>query len=138
MEGSGPDSAALRARRSRRHRAGDHSLCVAGRCAESGSPVPAAVAGAEPGGVLAAVTALVASLALPEKPGPRHVLAALALRLAAQADWPGADSAPAAVARELRAVLGEMFPAGTPRADDKLDDLAARRRRRRARLFPGG
>jgi hypothetical protein len=99
------DSEAVRSRRKRLHRAGDHSLCR--RCA--------AVRGeAEP---LREVTSL------PDQPAaaldPPAELRALASRLAAAHR---ADPANSLIARELRMTLADLMPKGKQDADA---DLAA-------------
>lgn len=139
-------------RRRRRHRAGDHSLCDAARCAAlSGARVPSgtdptgqapivaqAASGAagdavaappgprEPGGIEVAVQAYVESL--PYRAGdPRALLAQIAVRLAQRVDETGA--LPAAV-RELRVLLVQLAeipngPAGF------VDEVRLRRAQRR-------
>ena len=100
------DSEALRARRARAHRAGDHSLCR--RCpavrGESGSPeiVP-----------------------LPHRPdGPEFDAPAEMRRLAARlALAHESDPANAPLARELRMTLAELMPKDSGNADADLTGL---------------
>jgi len=100
------DSNALRMRRARAHKAGDHSLCR--RCA-------AVRAEAEP---LHGVTSL------PQQPAPPldppAELRALASRLAAAHE---ADPANSLVARELRMTLQALMPKGSENADADLTGL---------------
>ena len=140
-------SAAERQRRSRAHRAGDHSLCVdPTRCdpAAPGSvtaghvtPVtaePVTGSAAEPvveetvgpGGIETAVTAYVE--ALPYKDGdPRKILGEIAVQLARRVDESGA--LPAAV-RELRVLLVQIgeVPNGP---SGFVDEVRVRRAQRR-------
>jgi hypothetical protein len=90
------DSEALRARRYRSHRAGDHSLCRPDRCRAEGPPAPPPAAG-DVGDLAAAVDA--------EFPSSDPLSRALARRLAALSSGHG----PAAV-QALRA-LGELVAA---------------------------
>ena len=87
------DSGALRVRRHRAHRAGDHLLCR--RCA-------AVRGGAER-------LATVAALPVTQKLDPDAEMRRLALRLAAAYD---ADPSNALLARELRMTLAELRPKG--------------------------
>ena len=81
------DSEALRARRARRHRAGDHSLCK--RCAAVKSP-------AEPPGELGEPTSelrdLAARLAAAHRAEPGNALLARELRLTLQSLMSGGGS----------------------------------------------
>ncbi len=101
------DSGALRVRRARLHKSGDHSLCR--RCAAvRGEPAPVALAPA------------------PENAGtPLERLDALAARLEAAHR---AEPANAMVARELRLTLEALAKADPGPADalGELRDLAAR------------
>lgn len=129
------DDPALWARRSRAHRAGDHSMCDPGRCREAAG-VRAGDARDErasrdgerhAGGVTAAVTAFVDALAI--QPGDtRAPIAATLLRLAEAIDDGRADHMPG-LTREFRmqlSWLSEMQAEG-----DQLDELRARRAQRR-------
>jgi hypothetical protein len=126
MRENGKDSDAVRARRSRAHRRGDHHLCSPERCrdARDASDVAAVV---PVGGmsVAAATAATVAALSF-EAGDPRSTLCVVAVRLAE-----GFDAKPsAALARELRQCLGELVdhpsqPAGI------VTELVARRMARR-------
>ncbi len=130
-----PDSAALRARRARRHKAGDHSLCSRARCsarrgvaAQEPSPRPAVpVSGS---GVSGAVAEMLAA----DEPDQRAVLAQVALRLAGEIDAPEL-SAP--VVRELRLVLAQLCGREPGRTDDSLDEVARKRTERRRRFAAG-
>ncbi len=141
------DSGALRARRSRLHAKGDHSLCDPQRCndvtgAPGALPAPASsppvalvrmpaelpVEPAErvPGGIETMARAFVDTLPY-AKDDPRHLIGELAVLLAQRVDDDGA--VPAAV-RELRTLLVQLAeapngPAGT------VDELRLRRAQRR-------
>jgi hypothetical protein len=130
-----PDDGALRVRRSRRHRAGDHSLCLPGRCADlrrlEAAQAALDVPAAERERSLADIVGeLVAALTLGDATDVRHALAATALRVARQMDATGA-SAP--LVREMRVTLHAL--AGPVPADaepDFVDVLRAKRALRRA------
>jgi len=101
------DSTALRVRRSRAHKAGDHSLCR--RCAvvRGKAEPPRAV------------------LSLPQSPAsadldPPAEMRALASRLAVAHE---ADPANSLIARELRMTLAELMPKGKQDADADLTGL---------------
>ncbi len=96
------DSASLRARRSRAHKAGDHSLCRPERCPEAETQVPE---GADP--IEAALRRYLVGLDLPEG-DVRAVIAATALRLAEGLD----RHATASAARELRGSVAELQELG--------------------------
>lgn len=104
-----PDSGALRVRRARAHKAGDHSLCK--RCpavrGQGGPPE-----GAPP--------RLVPPPAPVDDPVAELRLLAAQLARAYQAD-PGN----ALLARELRMTLQALVPAKAGNPDDDLDDLFA-------------
>ena len=96
------DSAALRARRSRAHRAGDHSLCRPERC--PAAPAPAGGQETTAGEIDAALTRYLTGLELPDD-DPRSLLAAVASKLARALD----AHATASVARELRGCVTELI-----------------------------
>jgi len=106
------DSDAVRARRARQHKQGDHSLCVPARCEFAGAlaaaATPAAAVMPPPdriaGGIETAVVAFVDTLPF-KPPDPRALLAQIAVRLAQRVDESGA--LPAAV-RELRVLLAQL------------------------------
>ena len=117
------DDAATRVRRSRKHQAGDHSLCQPGRCSALAAEQDQAEG---PGPTETAVREFMAAVAFPER-DPRAAMTVMAVQLAAALDRsPGA----APVARELRCILGWLAenPAG---ASDRVDELRARRAQRR-------
>ena len=97
------DSGALRQRRSKAHKAGDHRLCKRS-CAAAARlravPVPAR----------------------PDEVDAAEGLAALARTLAAAYE---ADPGNALLARELRMTLQALRPAGKPAVDGDLADLFA-------------
>lgn len=99
------DSTALRVRRTRAHKAGDHSLCT--RCSvvrgESGPQAPVAVLRPRPA-----------------KFDPQAEMRALAERLAAAHE---AEPANALIARELRMTLAELMPKGAGKPDEDLTGL---------------
>jgi hypothetical protein len=128
-----PDSQAQRARRSRAHRAGDHSLCT-GRCAV----VRAAAGGSSRNGVpdstgpvSASVNAYVESLRLDDSDA-RSVMAACARRLAEAFDGSPNRDIPA-VSRELRTSLSWLAQA--EEAGNALDEIRSRRLLRRTNLI---
>ena len=95
------DSGALRVRRSRMHKAGDHSLCV--RCAviRADMPVPegvAPVADAE-----AELRALAGTLAVAYRAQPDNALLARELRMTLQALLPAAGG------KTLEGELDDLF-----------------------------
>ena len=102
------DSGALRVRRARAHKAGDHSLCK--RCAavrgESGPPV------------ISSVPRLPADPALDPLAGLRELAGQLAQAYQAE---PGN----ALLARELRMTLQALIPQKPGNSDDDLSDLFA-------------
>jgi len=132
-----PDDAAARKRRSRAHKAGDHTLCLPGRCAAAVAPdtpvaevAPPDGAGL-PGAVVAAVEEWADALVL--QPGdPRGPLLAAARTLAGHLD-DGRD--PAAIGRELRTVVAWIAEADQ---GDQLDELRAARASRRVDLLLRG
>lgn len=101
------DSTALRVRRSRAHKAGDHSLCR--RC----SVVRAA---AEPPQAVTSLPRAPASADL----DPAAELRALAARLVLAHE---AEPANSLIARELRMTLAELMPKGKPETDADLTGL---------------
>ena len=117
---TGPDTAALRAKRSRRHKAGDHSLCRDDRCAAT------TVTEVRDATVTASVQALLDELKF--QPGdPRFVLGQVALQLAAALDKSPAN---VTIARELRSHVGSI--AESPNSEPGLvDEIRARRAARR-------
>jgi hypothetical protein len=122
------DSQAVRARRARAHRAGDHSQCQPGRCAALADQDQQR----EPGPVEASVREFMAAVAFPER-DPRAALTVMAVRLAGALDRnPGA----APLARELRTIMTWLAenPAG---AADRVDELRARRAQRRVSFLLG-
>ncbi len=127
------DSPAERARRSRAHGRGDHSLCKPGRCPGAGPRL--AVVDAEPpprAGELEHQL-LVYADTLPVSAGdPRLVLVKAALKLAAAIDANcGRDLAP--LTRELRILIGHMseFEAQA----DELEKIQSRRAQRRVQML---
>jgi hypothetical protein len=92
------DTALVRKRRERAHRAGDHSSCRPEWCAQAPAPEPA-----PPGALEAAVTAYVERLELADG-DPRAVTALVAVRLPRSMD----ARTTAAVARELRGCLDSL------------------------------
>src|SRR6266496_4993250 len=96
------DSAADRVRRSRAHKAGNHSLCRPDRCtAAAATEHPAGNGQApDPGPIEMAVRELASAVSF--APGdPRAAMTSISARLAAAVDETGSASA----ARELRAIL---------------------------------
>ena len=101
------DSTALRVRRSRAHKAGDHSLCR--RCAvvRGESRVPEG---------LVSLPRLPDGLPFDATAEMRHLAARLVLAHAA-------EPSNALLARELRMTLAELMPKGKPDADADLTGL---------------
>lgn len=112
------EDAATRAKRYRRHKQGDHSLCVAGRCEALGgasravTPPPVSAAGGQQPAAVMLVAGRIEALArefvesLPHGPDdPRHLLGQLAIELARRIDDEGA--VPAAVG-QLRILLMQL------------------------------
>ena len=133
------DTAALRVRRSRLHKRGDHSLCLPKSCPDareamapaSPSPPPNAppaetTGERTPGGIETAVLAFVAALPY-QVPDPRALLALVAVRLAQRVDETGA--LPSAV-RELRVLLVQLteVPNGPSGVVDEVRLRAAQRK----------
>jgi hypothetical protein len=89
---------AERQRRSRAHRAGDHSLCDSARCLAAGArrPLPPS----EPGSVLASVQAFAAEMRMQDG-DPRMIVLRCALALAA-----AIDEGKAPLAANIRALQG--------------------------------
>lgn len=104
-----PDSGALRVRRARAHKAGDHSLCK--RCAVVRSE-------AAPPPVISSVPRLPAGPTL----DPLAELRELAVQLARAYR---ADPGNALLARELRMTLQVLMPQKGGNVDDELEDLFA-------------
>jgi hypothetical protein len=137
------DSGAERARRARRHKAGDHSLCSPGRCPELSQPEPANTvrAGAglpdvPPPDVAAAVREDIE--ALPPKLR-RDSRAAAALFLAGlMRDATPRDAA--TIWDRVRSTLAELraAAAAAPGEADPVDELEQRRQRRRGAAVPEG
>jgi hypothetical protein len=115
-----PDSPALRARRSRLHRKGDHSLCRPERCPD---------APPDDAGVSVALEAFLADLRFPEH-DIRQVLLAVARKLAAALD----RRPNGAIAHELGTVLNQLVEHPNEPAD-QVDELRARRAVRRMQLM---
>lgn len=103
------DSGAIRQRRSKAHKAGDHSLCGS-RCSQ-GAPRP-----------LAALRALPSPAESSPDLDPAAEMRALAVRLAAAHE---AEPSNALLARELRATLKELMPKDAGNADADLTGLFA-------------
>ena len=103
------DSEALRARRSRAHKAGDHSLCRRCTAAREGGDSPRMVTIAPPPPA-------------DEPFDPASEMRRLAVRLAAAHE---ADPANALLARELRMTLAELMPKGKPQDADLTGLFAA-------------
>jgi hypothetical protein len=136
------DTPAERMRRSRLHKRGDHSLCLARSCPEVGvftaaavnattpaavpTPAPEVDGERRPGGIETAVVAFVASLPYRD-PDPRALLGMIAVRLAQRVDETGA--LPAAV-RELRVLLVQLVevPNGPSGVVDEIRLRSAQRR----------
>jgi hypothetical protein len=128
------DTPAERMRRSRAHRAGDHSFCNPQRCeallsglAVALEPPPVSESGERvPRGIEAAVIAFVETLPY-RSPDPRAMLAQIAVRLAQRVDDTGAM--PAAV-RELRVLLVQLteVPNGAPGVVDEIRLRSAQRK----------
>lgn len=127
------DDAATRKRRSRRHKAGDHSLCLPGKCgakvAVDQPPAPELVTNDEAtdGPITAQLEEWAATLRFAES-DVRQPMVAAALKLAAHLDDASASAAPA-VAKELRQYVAWIGESGAEA--DELDELRARRAQRR-------
>ena len=122
-----PDSQAERARRSRAHRTGDHSLCT-GRCAV----VRASAGGSngvpdQAGPIGLAVEAYVGSLYLGDSDA-RNVMAQCCRKLAEAFDSAAGRDMPS-VSKELRTSLSWLSEAGD--AEDQLAEIRSRRLLRR-------
>jgi len=123
------DSQALRSRRCRRHKAGDHSLCDASRCRGARDVRDVNEVRAVTGDSAAvALAELLETVPFPEG-DPRAVLSVIAARLAAAFD----ERQTPGLARELRHVLGVIMEHPNEAAD-RIDELKARRA---ARLVDG-
>lgn len=143
------DDVTLRSRRSRKHRAGDHSLCRPERCPVAGTRKLAeataeVVAIAPPDAqreVSQYANRLLADAALVEAyqqelaqaerlatPAGAHVMR---LVLAFVGSSHSTPSALAQLSKELRAAMAEAMK-GAPRVADAVDELQAARRRRRS------
>lgn len=101
------DSGALRQRRSKAHKAGDHSLCR--RCPDARPER----------GLPQAIALLPAPPAVPDL-DPTAEMRALAARLAAAHE---ADTSNALLARELRMTLAALMPKGSEKPDADLTGL---------------
>jgi len=151
------DSGALRAQRARAHKAGDHSLCVAGRCPAAGpasaapaprrtasrqkrerKPVETATPAAveepppdtlpEPGGIEKATTAFIESLPFSDDDNdPRTLQGQICIMLARRIDQSGAMPA---VVRELRTMLNQISEVPS-QAAGPVDDARYHRAMRR-------
>jgi hypothetical protein len=123
-----PDSPALRQRRHQAHKRGDHTLCRPEHC-ESAEGGVRHVELPEPGGVREAVLDFIDRLPVASDAGPQMVMSRAAVALAEAIDTraPGL----AANVRELQTVMGHL---GEADDETRLDDLRARRARRRAAL----
>ncbi|MBC2907587.1 hypothetical protein [Streptomyces cupreus] len=130
------DSDALRARRYRAHKHGDHRLCSPDRCFgvradnDDGDHPPAATAR-----ISDAVRDYVAALPEGTDDGARAVLAQVAVRLAAAMDGARLGPGLGVLSRELRAVVGALGEAEQPDSYAALDDLKAKRAQRRVTLL---
>jgi hypothetical protein len=123
------DDAATRVRRSRKHRAGDHSLCLAGRC----GAVTAPEVDGELGAVEEAVLDMAGALHL-QGGDPRLPIVASARRLAGALDVAPVSQL-AGLARELRCQMGWLAEAQVH--GDQVDEMRARRAARRLKLLLG-
>lgn len=117
---------ALRSKRYRAHKRGDHRLCDPSRCRARRVAESTAVAFGEDGyepteTATQAVDALVGALAFSED-DPRSVMAVIARRLAVAFD----EAPTAAIARELRGTVAWLAERPNEAAD-QLDELRARR-----------
>lgn len=120
------DDQALRARRARRHRMGDHSLCKRDRCAALRAGVPVELPTAGEG--LELVSAYRCALEDAGRLGsPEGVTVMHLATLLAEGKHTAAGAA--SLSRELRAAM-EIALRGAPRQADALDELAARRDRK--------
>lgn len=112
-----PDTAAERARRSRRHKAGDHSLCRPESCAHAPAPAPD---DGPPGEIETALVSYLAGHELPDD-DPRALVAAVAAKCAQALD----RKATASMARELRGCLADFAELAPD--DQQNRDAAAKR-----------
>lgn len=122
------DSKSLRSRRSYRHKRGDHSLCRPDRCGEAARvaviKMPESDA-SESAGLVETYRARLVEADRLDTPEGQHVM-----QLATTLATPGHTAAGlAALSKELRAALAEALK-DAPRAADRLDELAERRRRK--------
>lgn len=128
-----PDSEALRARRYRSHRAGDHRLCKPGNCAyveNDGPPqfhMPAEASGES---VTSAVLDFIDRIPPGREGGPQIVMARCALKLAQAID----SNAPgmAGLVKELQHIMSDIADS---QDEDGLDDIRARFHTRRTELL---
>nr|WTB31087.1 hypothetical protein OG781_17800 [Streptomyces sp. NBC_00830] len=128
-----PDSEALRARRHRAHRQGDHSLCRAGACAyvDSDRPPQFEMPAGEPGeSVLSAVLEYIDSVPPGRDGGPQIVMARCAVKLAQNIDA-GAPGLSGLVSR----LLDVMADIADSQDEDGLDEIRARHHARRTELL---
>ncbi|MGW9029071.1 hypothetical protein ACWGQ5_34060 [Streptomyces sp. NPDC055722] len=125
-----PDSEALRAKRYRAHRRGDHSLCRAGQCGVVSDDVRKFDPSAGET-VTAAVLAFLDATPPASDNGPQVILARCALRLAEAID--GNPTGLPGHVRELNSIMAQLAETGD--GEDELSEIRARRAARRAALF---
>ncbi|WP_327105138.1 hypothetical protein [Nonomuraea glycinis] len=130
MTSYGPDSDAVRQRRSRAHRRGDHSMCSPDRCPDATGPATRRFEVPDGGGVLAAVLDYIDTLPVKSDAGPQMILARSAVALAS-----AIDSHQAGLAANIRELQNVMSHLGEADDETQLDDLRAKRAERRARLL---
>lgn len=130
------DSEALRTRRHRQHRRGDHSLCLPGNCdyVPTGPPEFQMPQAGSSETVTDAVLAFVESIPPGSDAGPQLVLARCALKLARAIDA-DVSGLPGHV-RELSAVMSALRE--TADGEDQVSELQARRAARRVALLADG
>lgn len=122
------DDVTLRSRRSRKHHAGDHSLCRPERCkVAAGEPgTVTALSAPDRSGLLEVYRKELERVQRLDTPKGQHVMLLAATFVSG--DYTGA--ALAAVSKELRAAMDEATR-GTARPADAFDEVQAMRRRRR-------
>ncbi|UGY93408.1 hypothetical protein [Streptomyces gobiensis] len=128
----GPDSEALRSRRSRAHRRGDHTLCIEDRCGHAGIDTRS-VAAIEGESVASAVAEFVDKMPPGPAGGAQTVMGRVALRLAKAID--GDPPSLPGLCRELGVVMGQLGETGED--ESQLDEVRARRAARRVELLIG-
>ena len=127
-----PDSEALRTRRHRAHKRGDHALCRPGACPHvkpESARFQMPATGTE--SVTDAVLAFIDSVPPGREDGPQLVLARCAVRLAQAIDT-ASTGLPGHV-RELMAVMNALEATGD--GEDELADMQARHHARRVALL---